>query len=181
LIQISSKAATRPVTSWSSIKSVFVIAFPKMQIPQQQTIIAGFSGDLLTIFAPSPILSAVAQRALADGDKDSEDWADLDLGATEAQPTLPQRNPYRAESQAPGEDRMPEISAIPRPEELVKQPPYWMVVSQGGRTRVTVEASHAPSLICLEEYLKRWCRGDVNRVDRVSDFHQISLPFTPKC
>lgn len=139
-----------------------------MQIPQQQTVVAGFAGDLLTIFSPSPILSAASRLAAADAEKDSDDWADLDLGAAEVQPTLPLRNPHRSDNQPPGEDRMPEISALPRPEELVRQPPYWMVVSQGGRTRVTVEASHAPSLACLDEYLRRWCRGDVNRVDRVS-------------
>jgi hypothetical protein len=32
--------------------------------------------------------------------------------------------------------------------------------------RVVVNGSHGPSLVLLEGYLKRWCRGEVNRVNR---------------
>jgi hypothetical protein len=32
---------------------------------------------------------------------------------------------------------------------------------------VLIESSHAPSLACLEEYLRRCCRGELNRVSRV--------------
>ena len=67
-----------------------------------------------------------------------------------------------------GEDFLPEVSTIQRPEELLKRPPYWMVVRQESRTRVTVNGSHAGSLGVLEAYLKRWCRGEVGLVDRVS-------------
>ncbi len=32
--------------------------------------------------------------------------------------------------------------------------------------RVVVNGSHGPSLVLLEGYLKRWCRGEVNRANR---------------
>lgn len=50
----------------------------------------------------------------------------------------------------------------------MKRPPYWMVVRQESRTRLTVYSSHSPSLALLETYLKRWCRGEPSQVNRVS-------------
>jgi hypothetical protein len=104
--------------------------------------------------------------------EDPEDWADLDLGSPESHPIM---TPSTKQASGPpgmsiqvGEDPMPEISTIPRPEELIRKPPYWMVVKQENRMRVVVHGSHGPSLILLDAYLKRWCRGEVTRSDRVS-------------
>ncbi len=74
-----------------------------------------------------------------------------------------------------GDDPLPEVSTIQRPEELTRKPPYWMVVSQERRQLVVVRCSHAPSLACLDEYLRRWCRGEVSRVNRVRGFVVVQL------
>jgi hypothetical protein len=102
-------------------------------------------------------------------EKDPDAWAHLSLDSPE---THPIRTPAStvARPNDVGEDFLPEVSTIQRPEELLKRPPYWMVVRQESRTRVTVNGSHAGSLGVLEAYLKRWCRGEVGLVDRVSTF-----------
>ena len=112
--------------------------------------------------------------------EDPEDWADLDLGSPESHTVIPSRTKQVASGTVDTEpDLLPELATIPRPEELTRKPPYWMVVRQEGRTRVVIQGSHAPSLVCLDEYLRRWCRGEVGRVDRVSSCaSQISTFFS---
>jgi hypothetical protein len=169
-IQIS-RASKVPTTAWFPNKLVFVIALPKGELPRGQTVLAGFSSDLLKLFTDSPPMGATPGDTLESAE-DPEDWADLDLGSPESHPIM---TPSSKQAPGPpglsiqvGEDPIPEISTIPRPEELIRKPPYWMVVRQENRMRVVVQGSHGPSLILLDAYLKRWCRGEVARSDRVS-------------
>lgn len=73
-------------------------------------------------------------------------------------------------------DRLPDLALIPRPEELLRRPPYFILVRQDTENRVVIQGSHAPSLECMEAYLKRWCRGNSHRVDRVGPFPNFA-PF----
>lgn len=99
---------------------------------------------------------------------DTDDWADLDLGSPESQMAPHSHIETRLNMvRVDVEDTIPDISTIQRPEELMRRPPYWLVVRQEGRMNVTVQGSHAPSMACLDEYLRRWCRGDTSRVNRV--------------
>lgn len=141
------------MTAWRADKLVFVISLPKADPLPANTLLAGFSSDFLTLFTTSP-------RAPEDAE-DPEAWADLSL--PEVHTIAPSRPAVDI-----GEDVLPDLATIPRPEELLKKPPYWLVVRQEGRARVVIQGSHTPSLACLEAYLKRWCRGDVGIVDRVS-------------
>jgi hypothetical protein len=108
-----------------------VIALPKGELPRGQTVLAGFSSDLLKLFTDSPPMGAALGDALESAE-DPEDWADLDLGSAESHPIM---TPSSKQASGPpglsiqvSEDPMPEISTIPRPEELIRKPPYWMVV-----------------------------------------------------
>jgi hypothetical protein len=108
--------------------------------------------------------------------EDPEDWADLDLGSPESHTVIPSRHKHVSAERVDNEpDLLPELATIQRPEELTRKPPYWIVVRQEGRTRVVIQGSHAPSLGCLDEYLRRWCRGEVGRVNRV----RTSILFFP--
>jgi len=100
--------------------------------------------------------------------EDADDWADLDLGSPESHAVIPSRQKQELAKADSLPDVIPELARIPRPEELTRKPPYWILVRQESRQRVVVQGSHAPSLACLDEYLKRWCRGEVGRSDRVS-------------
>ncbi|PMD49004.1 hypothetical protein L207DRAFT_560531 [Hyaloscypha variabilis F] len=169
VIEISS-TSTRPVTTWRANKSVFVIALPKGKIPYESTVLAGFTSDLLTLFTASPIMAAAdskeavgANTQVAD---EADDWADLDLGSLESHTAVPSRPKQESIQVDSLPDVIPELARIPRPEELTRKPPYWILVRQEGRQRVVIQGSHAPSLACLDEYLKRWCRGEVGRSDR---------------
>lgn len=127
------------------------------------------------MFNPSPILQASHPTAdLASSSNDTEDWADLDLGSPETHATPQLRIDSKPTAVVEGgEDVLPAVSTIQRPEELTRRPPYWLIVRQEGSMRVTVHGSHAPTLACLDEYLRRWCRGDVSRVNRVCNQRPI--------
>jgi hypothetical protein len=148
------------VTAWQADKLVFVISLPKADPLPANTVLAGFSSDFLSLFTASPQAPTAIATAPEDAD-DPEAWADVSL--PEVHTIAPSRPAVDI-----GEDALPDLATIPRPEELLKKPPYWLVVRQEGRVRVVVQGSHTPSLSCLEAYLKRWCRGDVGIVDRVS-------------
>ena len=138
-------------------------------MPYEATVLAGFASDLLTLFTASPVMQPVDSdnptESAPVAQEDAEDWADLDLGSPESHTVIPSRSKQKVDTEL---DLLPELARIQRPEELTRRPPYWLVVKQEGNMRVVVQGSHAPSLVCLDEYLKRWCRGEVGRVNRVS-------------
>jgi hypothetical protein len=161
------------VTVWRANKSVFVIALPKGKIPNESTVLAGFASDLLTLFTASPMMVATdSDNTLGtkiQAAEEADDWADLDLGSPENHTVVPSNHKLASSGRVDTEpDMIPDLATIPRPEELTRKPPYWIMVRQEGRQRVVIQGSHAPSLACLDEYLKRWCRGEVGRSDRVS-------------
>ncbi|KAF8865681.1 hypothetical protein BDZ45DRAFT_418253 [Acephala macrosclerotiorum] len=160
-----SPTSNRPTTAWRVNKSVFVIAFPKAEVTQQSTVLAGFTTDLLSLFTASPVMGATSLATKTSQVEDADDWADLDLGSFKAVP-ISHTKPVVVGRDDEGEDPIPEVSTLLRPEELTKRPPYWMVVKQEGPMRVVIETSHTPSLACLDAYLRRWCRGEVSRVNR---------------
>jgi hypothetical protein len=165
------------VTVWRANKSVFVIALPKGKIPYESTVLAGFASDLLALFTASPMMVATdSDNTLGtkiQAAEEVDDWADLDLGSPENHTVVPSRHKLASSGRVDTEqdwipDLIPDLATIPRPEELTRKPPYWIMVRQESRQIVVIQGSHAPSLACLDEYLKRWCRGEVDRSDRVS-------------
>jgi len=140
---------------------------PNRKLPQHHTALAGFSTDFLNLFNATTLQQASSVPAIISSlPTDPDDWADLDLGSPESQ-IAPysdigtRLNMARTEV----EDTMPDISTIQRPEDLTRQPPYRLVVRQEGKMNIIIQGSHAPSLACLDEYLRRWCRGDTTRVN----------------
>ena len=165
-----SPTSSRPTTSWQANKLVFVIALPKAKPPQQSTVLAGFTTDFMNLFTTSPIVKSMnAKETLALLD-DQEDWANLDLESPHDPRSSTHPKPTHAKREDDVSEVIPEISTLPRPEELTKRPPYWLLVKQDSPTRIVVQGSHTPSLACLEGYLKRWCRGEASRANRVSFF-----------
>lgn len=144
-----------------------MIALPKVEAVHQSTVLAGFATDLLSLFTASPVMGASSLATKNSHVEDPDDWADLDLESPKVVPTAKGKSGIAVKDDE-GEDPIPEVSTLPRPEELTKRPPYWMVINQEGPMKVVIEASHAPSLACLDAYLRRWCRGEVSRVNRVS-------------
>jgi len=170
-----------------------VIALPKSRPSSPQTVLAGFASDLLQLFTQSPSLLAVnpasgsgsasasISRASTGALDDPDAWAELSLDSPHTRPvTSTTSHAGRAAEPTattmhavhdvlvpvPGDDFLPDISTLERPEELTQRPPYRLIVRQEGRQRVVVESSHMGTLKVLEGYLGRWVRGNVDFVNR---------------
>lgn len=82
-----------------------------------------------------------------------DDWADV--GAEAALP-------IRSQSEGAGKaevSRLAPASDIPRPEMVLGQPPYRLIVDASGR-QLWIQCSHSPSLELLATYIRPWCRTD---------------------
>jgi hypothetical protein len=110
-------------------------------------------------------------RASTSAIDDPDAWAELTLDSPLARPVASTKAARAAETmravEVPGEDFLPDIGTLERPEELTQRAPYRLVVRQEGRQRVLVECSHMGTLKVLEGYLGRWVRGNVDFVNRV--------------
>jgi len=116
---------------------------------------------------------ATTSGETASGDPDP--WAFL--GSTE----VDARNTTRLVSiQAP--TALPDISAIEGPEDLTRRPPYWLFIRQGSNSSVEIKGSHSLTLGLIEKYMKKWCRGNPQVVDRVKSFLVLpTLIFSRTC
>ena len=136
-----------------------MILLPAAKPGQASTAQAGFASDLLGLF------EAGKKPAFHSGDAaDEPEWADVSMDSPDNRhvPIIKAQTSSQEEF-----DILPDVATIQRPEELTKKPPYWLIVRQEGKNRVVIEGSHGPSLVVLEAYMKKWCRGDAGRVDRV--------------
>ncbi|KFY21557.1 hypothetical protein V493_07294 [Pseudogymnoascus sp. VKM F-4281 (FW-2241)] len=159
IIEISTTGA-RPSTGWLADKRVFVIRLPKGSPSPSGTTHAGFSSDFLSLFTPPSSSSPPVSTIVSD----DPEWADVSIQPeTHTPAVLPRQSTAAQESVS---ERLPDLALIPRPEELLNRPPYWLLVRQDTDNRVVVQGSHAPSLECMGAYLKRWCRGNPHNVNR---------------
>jgi hypothetical protein len=136
-----------------------MVLLPAAKPGQASTAQAGFASDLRDLF------DAGKKTAFHSGEAaDEPEWADVSMDSPDNRhiPIIKAQTSSQEEF-----DILPDVATIQRPEELTKKPPYWLIVRQEGKSRVVIEGSHAPSLVVLEAYMKKWCRGDTGRVDRV--------------
>ncbi|KAI1458564.1 hypothetical protein F4805DRAFT_423872 [Annulohypoxylon moriforme] len=120
---------------WSSKEARLDVKLPKGTMPSLTELQPSFKAKLLQCF---------------DDQSPPDDWADLSIeGAT--------RDSVATESHQPAE-AFPDISILPRPDQLILKPPYHLAVYNAGRTRVEIQGSHSPTLELLADYLKKWCK-----------------------
>ncbi|CAK7266758.1 hypothetical protein SEPCBS57363_002252 [Sporothrix epigloea] len=63
-----------------------------------------------------------------------------------------QKNPAPLELQS-----LPDFDALPPPDELFRRPPYHLIITDYGHSKIVVQGSHSPSLRLLGDYMARWC------------------------
>lgn len=96
-----------------------------------------------------------------------DEWADVGAEDREEEPAKPSKTDYKT----PAVDFLPDPNTMPKPSALFQQAPYHLFVytSASNRShRIEIECSHSQTLEVLAEYLKRWTKTNVNRVDKVS-------------
>lgn len=145
-------------TRFDMRKHHFELMLPFSKPLSSSVVEASFASDLLQLFNGSTETTSSGAVAV-----DEPGWDDVPMHS----PVIQQLQEIKIQDQeAP--PSLPDIATIERPEDLIKKPPYWLIVRQERRNLVLIEGSHGPSLAVLEAYLKKWCRGEVGRADRVS-------------
>ncbi|KAG5995908.1 hypothetical protein E4U54_002708 [Claviceps lovelessii] len=71
---------------------------------------------------------------------------------------------------------LPDVNLVPRPEELLLQPPYHLHITH--HASIQIQGSHGPSLAFLDEYFRKWCRTNHRRTDR-PPLVNVSLSQSP--
>lgn len=160
-------ASDKAATAWSEQRGGFVVSLPKKQVYQPAELFPVFRGDLLACFEEAKQTSLPERKAAEAAAAD--DWAgvEVDTATGKAEvieaPKSSQVLPARAKIEF-----LPSVESLPRPDQLLLQPPYHLTMSVGHR-EIELQCSHSPSLQLLADYLKRWCR--INHADTRSVSH----------
>ncbi|KAI2469139.1 hypothetical protein F4781DRAFT_395362 [Annulohypoxylon bovei var. microspora] len=146
---------------WASKETGLNVNLPKGVMP--------FSTEL------QPQLKVKLLQCFDDRHLPLDDWADLSVEAAN-------HNSAAIEPHRPF-DILPDISILPRPDQLLLKPPYHLAVYSEGKTKVEIQCSHSPTLELLADYLKKWCKvvpQDTSRPPAVDiKLHQSPFSLGP--
>lgn len=177
--------------TWSAHQSGIIISLPKASVPSQSYLHSFFAGALLTLFNEKQAIRGAnvspssPSTSIEIETQTQDDWADVSLdtktgtAAVVETPRSQSRTVVRAipPSQA-AFDVLPTVETVPRPDDLLQRPPYYLLVHApgSGRACVEVQCSHSPTLQFLAEYLKKWARTNHNNTTKVS-IPCLALPY----
>ncbi|KAI0424107.1 hypothetical protein F5Y09DRAFT_154189 [Xylaria sp. FL1042] len=148
---------------WSNEQRGLVISLPKSAIPSQSYMLSFFTGSLLKVFDEDEKhnTSSNIESTAAD------DWADVAVDnktGNAAVIEILQRHTTTQRSSA--FDLIPDVDIIPRPDELLLKPPYFLTVRDFNSSSTEVQCSHGPTLQFLSDYLKKWAKTNYNNTNK---------------
>jgi hypothetical protein len=155
-VEVASSA--KASTAWSEKRGGFVVSLPKKQVYQPAELFPIFRGDLLACFNERKKPQLPEKKAAGGAD----DWEGVEVDAATGQAAVVETPLTVRPSPRAKVEFLPDVAALPRPDQLLLQPPYHLTLLDG-RQEIEVQSSHSPSLQLLADYLKRWCR--VNHAD----------------
>ncbi|KAJ6445394.1 Budding site selection protein [Purpureocillium lavendulum] len=139
-----------PSTAWNSTLKAFTLRIPK-------------SSPAHDALALVPHLRLQAEGAFKGQTTTAEDWTSVAASGESTTVTAPAAGP--ALVVAAKSSYMPSVASLPPPDKLLLRPPYHMIVYGGHEVRI--QCSHGPSLEFLAAYLKKWCRANTRRSDKL--------------
>ncbi|KAL3961389.1 hypothetical protein ACCO45_002912 [Purpureocillium lilacinum] len=143
-----------PSTSWNNIRKAFVLHIPK-------------TGPVHDPLALVPHLRLKAEGAFKaqGGAAAAEEWTSVAVSDGKATTVAASAAEPTTLVVAGKSSYMPSVTSLPPPDKLLLRPPYHMIVYGGHEVRV--QCSHGPSLEFLASYLKKWCRANTRRSDKL--------------
>ncbi|PNP83477.1 hypothetical protein FNYG_03040 [Fusarium nygamai] len=150
----------RPSTKWSDAQLGFILYIPKDLVHQPSQYFGLFKEQLLECFEENR-----TSKTLPIHSTMGDEWADVGTEDQEEEPAKPPQAGYKA----PAVDYIPDPNTMPKPSALFQQAPYHLFVYTSASNRsqkIEIECSHSQTLEVLAEYLKRWTKTNVNRVDK---------------
>lgn len=156
--QVSQNNLNRAQTHWDQRRAGFNLLLPKVPITLPLDSIPHLKEDLLRAWEDKP--------ASRDGKEPS---GDSPAPRTQSEDKLPHRSPAPPrEGNEAHVNYLPNVDALPRPDELTHEPPYHLFVEAFGDRHLKITSNHSPSLEVLEAYLTKWCRTNNHLSHRVS-------------
>ncbi|KAL2124912.1 hypothetical protein VTJ04DRAFT_1277 [Mycothermus thermophilus] len=158
-VEVASSPDQQASTSWSEERKGFVITLPKRRVLQPAELFPAFRGGLLACFE-QPKKPQTATPAAES--KVADDWEGVDVvpGKT-GQAEVVIRGPPSLAAARNKVEFLPDVASLPRPDDLLLKPPYYLTLSHGG-DMIELQCSHSPTLTVLAEYLRKWCRTNHN-------------------
>jgi len=148
-------------TRWDEARGGFVVCLPAKQISNPLMFFASFKGQLLDAWneekkkAETPLAHRLGGAGVA---VPGDDWADVEMDSSTGKVAVVDAPVAMASTAANRVEFMPDLSTMPRPDELLQKPPYHLFIYDKGRQEVEVQCSHSPTLQFISDYLKKWCR-----------------------
>ena len=156
-----------PSTSWSDKHNVFEIRFPKNMPISQSRMLSGFHTELRQAFEV-PSARTMPDRIASSAHVTEEGFTDVDPSDFDSTSILTPATTERFVSRAPTVDALPNMRMLERPEDLMRKPPYHMILTHNQYGKfITIQGSHQPSLELIAEYFKKWCKKNHNQSNRV--------------
>ncbi|KAF5552121.1 cytochrome family 51 (sterol 14-demethylase) [Fusarium mexicanum] len=146
----------RPSTKWSAAQLGFILYIPKDVTRQPAQYFGLFKEQLLECFEENR-----PSKTLPIHSTTGDEWADVAAEDGEEETA----EPSQAGKKAPAVDYLPDPNTMPKPSALFQQAPYHLFVYSSSN-RIEIECSHSQTLEVLAEYLKKWTKTNVNRVDK---------------
>lgn len=145
---MSSESIDKPSARWNDSRHGIILLIPKTPVTAPLECIPTIKDSLLRAFEPQP---------------SSSQWVEVDApqaSSATVEPlqlrSLSNQEP-RTAAQLPVQ-YLPDVASLPRPDEMLLRPPYYMIVRARGELRIDIECTHGPTLDVIANYLKRWCR-----------------------
>jgi hypothetical protein len=169
--QVRKAERERPFTQWDQTRGGFIIYLPSEAVHSAREFRAIFTGQILAAFEKNAEELDLPSDAVDQAASEQQDgWATVE-GSTLNIVAESHHKPEKTGAPAAGMTTiqyLPDVESLPRPEVLLLQPPYHLLVYSRGTQEVEVQCSHGPTLEVLQAYLKKWCRTNHQNVNKVN-------------
>jgi hypothetical protein len=138
-------------------------------------LVAGFHSELRSAFDDRPRTATLAERKVGSTNVVEDAYTEVHVSYIDAASILTPATTERYVSRATVADAIPSVDMIERPEELMKKPPYHLILTHNQYGKfITVQSSHQPSLELISDYLKKWTKRNHGQTTKVSFASTIS-------
>jgi hypothetical protein len=158
-----------PATHWLDKHRAFEICFSKAKPISETTMLSRFHGELRKAFEDPKAKKLSEGTANASRTAIEDGFTEVDASDFDSASILTSAMAERYVPRAPTADALPSVDMLERPEDLMRKPPYHLIVThtQYGKF-ITIQSSHQPSLELISEYFKKWTKRNHGQTTRVS-------------
>ncbi|KIW02700.1 uncharacterized protein PV09_06138 [Verruconis gallopava] len=156
----------RPSTSWVDNHNAFEICFPKQKPISKTRMCSGFHAELLKAFQ-KPKATTLATDPFPSSAAVEDGFTEVYVSELDALGVSTRKAGEQHVPKTPSSDVLPNVNMLERPEELMKRPPYHLILThvQYGKS-ISIQCSHQPSLQLISDYFSKWTKRNHNQTTK---------------